>query len=519
MRKRILFGICFLLGFTVSFAQYQNIQVGTLNVPNEPAIMFNPMNINQMVAGANIASFYYSSDAGMNWSTGTMTSSFGIWGDPCIMADNTGTFYFFHLNNNQTGTTFDQIVCQRSFDGGQTWDNGTSFGLNGTKWQEKEWAVVDPENNYLYVTWTQDDVFASTNPLDSSNILFTRSTDQGGTWSTPLRLNRVAGNCALDGYGVNGSMPAMGVNGEILVTWMGPEGLMFNKSLDKGITWPATNVTVATLPVGWGCFIPGIYRAPGFPVIVCDRTNGPNRGTYYISWWDQRNGPDDTDVWLSKSTDGGTTWSAPSRVNDDPPGNQQFFSWMAIDQVTGFLYFVFYDRRQYSDLNTDVYMAISKNGGETFTNFRISESPFAPNSSIFFGDYNNIIAHDNVVRPIWTRMENNVLSIWTAKVDSLNLAIQTDPGSEVPFVLKQNYPNPVLDVTNFAYSVHETSYVTLKIFDICGREIAIVFEEKYHLPGQYIHQYFIDKNRISPGFYYYSYLYKNKILTKKMVIE
>ena len=518
--KRILLDVSLLLAGTVtSFAQYQNIQVGTLNFPNEPAIMWNPGNINEMVAGANIASFYYSSDTGLTWTTGTLSSSWGVWGDPCIASDNIGTFYYFHLNNNQVGTTFDRIVCQRSFDGGVTWDDGTAFGLDGTKWQEKPWAVHDPGSGNLYVTWTQDDVFASSNPLDSSIIRFCRSADGGATWSTPVRLNRIAGNCALNGYGVNGPMPALGVNGEVLVTWVGPVGLMFKKSTDQGLTWPPTDITVATLPVGWGCFIPGIYRAPGFPVIGCDRSNGPYRGTYYISWWDQRNGQDDADIWLSKSTDGGNTWSAPVRVNDDPPGNQQFFSWMAIDQVTGFLYFVFYDRRQYSDLNTDVFMAVSTDGGQSFLNFRVSESPFAPNASIFIGDYNNIIAHNNVVRPVWTRMENDILSIWTAKVDSIDLSSPPDPGPYAPFVLKQNYPNPVRSFTNFAYSVHEPSRVTLKIYDLCGREAAVVFEDKPHTPGQYVVRYPVDKNLIPPGFYFYTFTFRNKTLTRKMIIE
>lgn len=508
-----------LMAIAPIYGQYTNILVSSADFPNEPAIMFNPVNPDQMVAGANIASFYYSSDAGNSWTEGTMTSSFGIWGDPCLVADMNGTFYYFHINNNQVGTTFDRIVCQRSFDGGQSWDDGTTFGLNGDKWQEKNWAIVDPETNYIYVTWTQDDAFASSDPQDSSNIFFSRSIDHGTTWSSPLRLNQIAGNCALNGYGVNGSNLTMGIEGEVLVTWVGPEGVMFKKSVDKGVSWPSTDITVADLPVGWGCFIPGIYRAPGFPVICCDRSNGTNRGTYYISWWDQRNGPDDTDIWLCKSTDGGNTWSSPVRVNDDPPGNQQFFSWMTIDQVTGHLYFVFYDRRHYTDLNTDVFMAISEDGGQSFQNFRISASPFIPNANIFFGDYINLIAHNNVIRPIWTRMENDALSIWTAIVDSVNLNIPTQPGASELFALKQNYPNPGRNYTSFAYKIYQYSPVSLKIYNMLGHEVACLFENKLHAPGQYVHQFTIDKNRIPPGVYFYSLSSENRIIKKKMIVE
>ena len=80
------------------------------------------------------------------------------------------------------------------------------------------------------------------------------------------------------------------------------------------------------------------------------------------------------------------------------------------------LFFVFYDRRNYDDNRTDVYVAYSFDGGETFTNERISDSPFTPNEGVFFGDYTNIVANDSIVRPIWTRLEGGQLTIWTHDV-------------------------------------------------------------------------------------------------------
>ena len=177
---------------------------------------------------------------------------------------------------------------------------------------------------------------------------------------------------------------------------------------------------VTDQPGGWSFDIPGITRCNGMPVLVCDLSNGPHRGTLYLNWSDQRNGTGDTDVWLARSTDGGRTWSAPQRVNDDKKGRQQFLTWLAVDQTTGHLYTVFYDRRAYDDERTDVYLAVSRDGGQSFENMKISESPFDPVSFIFFGDYNHISAHAGMVRPIWTRLENNVLSVWTALIDFKN---------------------------------------------------------------------------------------------------
>ena len=62
-------------------------------------------------------------------------------------------------------------------------------------------------------------------------------------------------------------------------------------------------------------------------------------------------------------------------------------------------------------------LSYSKDGGTSFTSKTISESPFIPMNDVFFGDYNNISAFDGIVRPIWTRYENNKLSIWTALIN------------------------------------------------------------------------------------------------------
>ena len=64
-----------------------------------------------------------------------------------------------------------------------------------------------------------------------------------------------------------------------------------------------------------------------------------------------------------------------------------------------------------------MYVASSYDGGETWENLRVSEEKFRTNPKGFFGDYNNISAYDGIVRPIWTRNDDGVLSIWTAILD------------------------------------------------------------------------------------------------------
>jgi hypothetical protein len=390
--------------------------------PCEPSIAISPKNPQQIVAGAVLDQVYRSNDGGKTWSKKTLTSTYGVFGDPSIIADFKGNFYYAHLSD-PTGRQWsapellDRIVIQKSTDGGTSWNGGGFTGMHHPKDQDKQWLGIDPRNNQLYASWTEFDLYESKKNSDKSRILFSTSTNDGATWSDAKAISQLEGDCLDDDNTTEGAVPAVGPNGEVYVAWAYQEKIFFDRSLDGGKTWLDQDIVVATQPGGWTFDVPGIFRANGLPITATDLSNGPNRGAIYINWSDQRNGENDTDIWLAKSTDGGKNWSKPIRVNDDEKGKQQFFSWLAVDPITGYLYVVFYDRRAYDDERTDVYLAVSKDGGLSFDNKKISASPFKPSKGVFFGDYNHLSAYNGVVRPIWTRCTDGHLSIWTALIN------------------------------------------------------------------------------------------------------
>ena len=468
------------------FSQYTNVRISNSYNPNEVSIMINPYNTDIIVAGSNIftsnsySGYYYSSNGGLNWDGSILTSNVSRpSGDPVIIVDTNGYFYFIQ---NSGAPYFKVHLVQKSTDNGATWSNGVTYG-DTSKMQDKPWGCIDLSNslyrNNIYITWTMFDDYFSHNPNDSSYIMFTRSTDAGQTFSTPMRICEVAGDAIDSSNTVEGAIPCVGPNGKVYVSWSGPLGIVFDRSTDGGLTWLDNDILVTTQPGGWAINIPGINRCNGFPVTTCDLSGGPYHGTIYINWSDQRNGADDTDIWLIKSTDGGNTWSSIKRVNGDSPGKQQFLNWMTVDQVTGYLYFIFYDRRNYTNYLTDVYIARSTDGGETFENVRISASPFYCIPYVFFGDYINISAHNNKIRPIWTRIEGSYTSIWTAIIDTFNVGVRKT-SSRIPesHQLYQNYPNPFNPVTNINFDISKNSYVKLIVFNILGEKATTLINEK-----------------------------------------
>ncbi len=426
--------LCFLLLLSYpQFAQYQNVMINNASStdPEEVSIAIDPSNPNYLAAGANINYAYYSTNGGYNWFQQSLSSSLGVWGDPCLVFDGSGNLYYGHLS--VASYWIDRIVIQRSTNHGVNYNDGASIGFNNPKNQDKEWIGIDmtnsPYHGNVYVTWTEFDNYGSSNPGDSSRIRFSRSTDQGITWSNAVTISDVSGDCIDSDNTDEGAVPCVGPNGEVYVSWAGPLGLMFDKSTDGGVTW-GTDIFVSDIPGGWDFDVSGIYRANGLPITACDTSSAsPYKGNIYINWSDQRNGATNTDVFFVKSTDGGNTWTSPLKVNDDNTTRHQFFTWMTIDQTTGFIYCGFYDRRNTTGAATDFYVARSTDGGDTFDNFIVSESSFTPSSNVFFGDYTNIAAYDRMIYPIWMRLDGGTLSVWTAIINDTTSVVPVELSS------------------------------------------------------------------------------------------
>ncbi len=386
---------------------------------SEPSICINRKNTNNIIAGSILKNVHTSSDGGKTWQTSILKSKHGVFGDPVLISDNEGRIYYLHLSDPEnrghaSDKLVDRIVIQRSDDEGKTWTKGVGIGHNPPKQQDKHCAAINPKTGELIVTWTEFDKYGSHSPYDHSRILFSKSSDHGDTWTKPISINELEGDCLDNDNTTEGAVPAIDNNGNIYVAWAYHNKIYFDKSSDGGKTWLDKDIIIAQQFGGWVLEIPGMYRANGMPVLGIDNSNGKFSGSLYVNWADQRNGKDNTDIFISRSADQGKTWSAPIRVNQDKTKTHQFYTWMSIDPKTGYIYIIYYDRSKYQDKRTDVNLAISKDGGKTFSNQSISNTPFVPIKLVFMGDYNYIDAYNGIIRPIWTHYSKRKLSVKTA---------------------------------------------------------------------------------------------------------
>ena len=151
-----------------------NVRIDVSNMdgthgPCEPSIAISPTQPKHMVAGAVLNYAYHSEDGGYTWKKQVLHSTHGVYGDPVILADYKGNFYYAHLSDPSgkrwaDERLLDRMVVQKSSDNGRTWNNGSHTEVRHPKDQDKEWLAVDARTGSLYMTWTEFDDYGSADP-------------------------------------------------------------------------------------------------------------------------------------------------------------------------------------------------------------------------------------------------------------------------------------------------------------------------------------------------------------------
>jgi len=375
----------------------------------EPAIAVNPATPQQVVGvfQDNVHAAY-SQDAGHTWelAKGVDPKNYRISGDVSAAFDNQGHAFVCYIAFDKLGTfnywahaaTRNGIFVRRSLDGGKTWEAdhipvAEQTSSPGIPFEDKPYIVADnTKSKYagnLYIGWTRW-------RLADSQMVLSRSTDAGKTWSQPIEIDARPGLPRDDNGAAEGFDGVIGPDGKLYAIWSQDNAIMLTTSRDGGKSFSRARPIIRTAPIMFA--IQTLERANGFPQIAID----PKSNRLYITWSDYRNG--DLDVFIAASDNGGKRWSAPVRVNNDPvhDGAEQFFQWLAVDPTDGSIDVIFYDRRgDPQNRKQIVVLARSTDRGRTFSNYAWTDNPFEA-SGVFFGDYSGIAAYGGRVYGIWT---------------------------------------------------------------------------------------------------------------------
>jgi hypothetical protein len=330
---------------------------------------------NTICAGYNDSSvpnfFSGLSRSGNRGATWTELPPIGQNGDPVLAVHRrSGTFFYAELGAVVPGVFRSTNDC-RSF--GARVNVGTTTPPGTTTLGDKPWIAVDntggARDGNIYVCWTRFFV-------GGSELRFSRSTDGGATYGNEQIL---ASTNAPFGCSV-----AVGPNGEVNVIWADRDGvsnfIQFRRSINGGLTFtpavpasgvnrqPGTDRIVTCEGTTTRMTLNGDIRMLHQSWMAVDTTGGPFNGNIYAVWQSDPVGAvDNSDVFFSRSVNGGLTWSVPVQLGAGGGLTDQFEPFVAVGR-NGTVSVAWYDRRRDMANNRliDVFKAFSRTGGLTF---------------------------------------------------------------------------------------------------------------------------------------------------------
>lgn len=258
---------------------------------SETAIAVDPLNSfhfmwtwNDFQHDASEPGFGFTTDGGETWIVNIVPDiegppDFDLGVDPSCAFDKFGNAFYCYMAQEVTVGT-NAIYVSRTTDNGEAWNHSRVF-YDGTKRNDKPYMAADnvstdEQNGYLYVTWVD---------LFDNKIKFSRSTNQGESWSAPIDLDDVEGQGNPLGVlpdvfpKVQAPVPSVGYDGVLHVVWIfaasenpGMAEIRHRKSTDGGMSWTPKN-TVATLT--WiSAYGIGGARLSNIPTLAADKEKG-----------------------------------------------------------------------------------------------------------------------------------------------------------------------------------------------------------------------------------------------------
>ena len=395
---------------------------------SETPIVTHPSNKNIMYGSANAGTYnppslsegvYVTTDGGNNWFGSDTTMAYPLTdhlGDTAPSIDLNGRFYISYLGLS------DGVYASTSTDYGHTWVNTTKI-IKGSQDKNHTFTINNPSspfNGRTFVIWSR-----KTTPIPPIAVSYT--SDNGTTWSGYKDINVSDTSHASQGcngaVAPNGDVYVCWQSPILSSPYTG-SFVGFAKSTDGGVNWTYRNNIYNCHGIR-GNIKTAQIKVNDFPWMAVDKSNSGRNGWIYIVTNEKNLSPagSDPDIILHRSTDGGATWSPGIRVNQDGlnNGKDQYMPCIMVEG-TGAVNVVYYDNRNTTADSTQVYISRSIDGGNTWSDIQVSDHTFKPATitgaaSGYQGDYIGITEGPNgSIWPFWADNVSGIYQAWTTKV-------------------------------------------------------------------------------------------------------
>lgn len=398
-----------------------------------------------------------------------------------------------------------------------------SFGLyvssnGGTSWTTINWGLPNycansiTAKNGKVITGTCGGIFLST--------------DAGGKWTEPTMhgLNEWADMTAMSYRGTN-YVFAGDINGNAYTSSDAGQSFTLQTQIEQGASissfaFSGTNIFASTK--AWASGSPNAVYLSGDNGATWTSVSTGLPSTSYVSSLaiigTNLFAATGTGVYLS--TDNGTSWN---QVNNGLTGTVvRSLAVKGTDLFAG-------------TMSNGVYR--TSNNGTSWTQTSLVKditSLIVVDTNLFAGTWAQGVYYMNNIDGSWKSIglpsvyvtgfaaDNGTLytstqfnTVWKRPIAEIITGIQDAKQIPVEFALSQNYPNPFNPTTTINYSVSKSNSVTLKVYNVMGKEVETLVNEQ-KAPGNYEVRF--DASKLASGIYFYQLKSGSLVSTKKLVL-
>ncbi|MCE7958673.1 MAG: hypothetical protein DYH06_12160 [Acidobacteria bacterium ACB2] len=392
------------------------------------------------IGGTGFQAQFWSTDGGATWGQTTLPNPLSdeMNSDPTVDWTSDGTAWSTTMGI--IGNTL-KIRSFRSTDKGATWTyDATVSGSQTNTDKQMMWVDHSATSAYkdnIYVIW------------HNGNPVYMNRRNSSGWLATPVQVS----GTQTTGTGIGGDVRTNSA-GDVFGFWpdTGSRGLYVVKSTNGGTSYGAA-VKIATSYDSYDIGVPSFNSRRILIYVSGGAYKNGTKDNVYATWTDlsgetgctsASNEPGSsttsackTRIWFARSTNGGTSWLAPVKINNQSSLNDQFNQWFVVDESTGRLAVMYYDTVADSTRKkTDVYYQTSTDDGATWsaatkvTTAMTDETVSGADSGNQYGDYNSLSGIAGSFFPSWTDRRNNASEeIWTAKISESTTPTYSISGS------------------------------------------------------------------------------------------